>query len=80
MLAEGCVFLSIHSQYRSLETSKGWQKVAWSIHIRGHQCCSLGRGLPLTLPNIRQVNGRDQRLRPQSPSWCLVRSASSGSL
>ena len=22
---------------------------------------SLGRGLPLTLPNIRQVNGRDQR-------------------
>ena len=24
----------------------------------------LGRGLPLTLPNVRQVNGRDQRLRP----------------
>ena len=24
----------------------------------------MGRGLPLTLPNVRQVNGRDQRLRP----------------
>ena len=24
---------------------------------------SLGRGLPLTLPNVRQVNGRDHRLR-----------------
>ena len=36
---------------------------------------SLGRGLPLTLPNIRQVNGRDQRLRPRSRSWCLARQA-----
>ena len=26
---------------------------------------SLGQGLPLTLPIIQQVNGRDQRLRPQ---------------
>ena len=25
---------------------------------------SLWRGLPLTLPNVRQVNGRDHRLRP----------------
>ena len=24
----------------------------------------MGRGLPLTLPNVRQVNGRNQRLRP----------------
>ena len=31
------------------------------LHYRG-----LGRGLPLTLPNVRQVNGRDQRLRPRS--------------
>ena len=30
----------------------------------------LGRGLSLTLPNIRQVNGRDQRFRPRSRSWC----------
>ena len=29
------------------------------LHYRG-----LGRGLPLTLPNVRQVNGREQRLRP----------------
>ena len=34
-----------------------------SFHSRGHQYRSLGRGLPLTLPNIRQVNGHDQRLR-----------------
>ena len=32
--------------------------------------------LPLTLPNVRQVNGRYQRLRPRSWSWCLARSAS----
>ena len=25
----------------------------------------LGSGLPLTLPNVRQVNGRDHRLRPE---------------
>ena len=43
-------------------------------------CRSLGRGLPLTLPNIRQVNGRDQHLRPRSRSWCLARSASCESL
>ena len=26
---------------------------------------SLGRGLPLTSPNVRQVNGRVHRLRPE---------------
>ena len=41
---------SMDHQCHSLETPKGWQKVAWSIHVRGHLCRSLGRGLPLTLP------------------------------
>ena len=48
----------------SLETTKGWQKVACRIKRRGHHYRCLGRGLPLTLPNVRQVNGRDHRLRP----------------
>ena len=35
-----------------------------SIHSRGHHYRGLGRGLPLTLPNVQQVNGREHRLRP----------------
>ena len=63
MLAEGCV---------SNQTSVVFIIVVWfllsrraySVHVRGHHYRGLGRGLPLTLPNVRQVNGRDQRLRP----------------
>ena len=70
------MFLSIliqgHHYRNDVVTRNAGRRLRVVSNVVGYHYRSLGRGLPLTSPNVRQVNGRDQRLRPDLDRGVLL--------